>query len=242
MSVRMNVSNNASLANLAYDGSILPHVPASILQLCVSCIYTTFVFAIMGLGAFAVSSQQKLDLDLPPNVFMQRLLWKHHGLMLGMLAFIPATFSLVHLYTNSMHNYNLYSATNIVFAAVLSFGAKYLSGSMQQLVEESCHMDTLKAIYETLFMCCRRAKLVCDCTHVPELHTKLHEQPWADQDTTGSPYVKQNVFAAPALQDEGHFWPPHRSPGLWLYSQDKTVRTYTGLWCQQLSDPVHFCC
>jgi hypothetical protein len=225
----MSLSNITTLGNIAYDGSLLPRLPASALQLVVSCLYTMFAFVIMGLGAFAVSAQQKLDMDLPPNDFLQRLLWKHKALTLGMLAFIPATFSLVHLYTNSLHNFNLYNATNIVFAAVLSFGAKYLSEAMQQLVEECCHMDTLKAIYETLFMCCKRAECVSTCSQLPGLHRSLQQQPWATWETTTSDYVKHNVFAAPALQDDANFWRGRGSPGMWLYSQGKTVRTYTGL-------------
>lgn len=226
----MSLSNITTLGNIAYDGSILPRLPASVLQIVVSCLYTMFVFFIVGLGAFAVSAQQNLDLELPPNDFMQRLLWKHKALTLGMLAFIPATFSLVHLFTNSLHNFNLYNATNIVFAAVLSFGAKYLSEAMQQLVEECCHMDTLKAIYETLFMCCKRAERLCTCADLPGLGGSLRQQPWATQQTTTSDYVKHNVFAAPALQDEANYWPGCGSPGMWLFSQGKTVRTYTGRW------------
>jgi hypothetical protein len=209
-----------------YDGSLLPSVPASQLQLLASLLYATFVLVVMGMGAFAVSAQQKLDLDLRPHVFLHRLLLKRHALGLGILAFIPATFSLVHLFTSSLHNYNIYNATNIVFAAVLSYGAKYLSEAMQQCMEESTHMDTCKAVYETLYMCAYRAERVLGCKSFPQL--KQQNQLLADVKPTESGYTQQEVFAALALQDSRHYWAHFSRQGLWLFSQNKSVRTYTG--------------
>lgn len=209
-----------------YDGSLLPLVPASTLQVFVSWLYATFVFVVMGMGAFAVSAQQKLDLDSPPNIFMQRLLWKRHALGLGILAFIPATFSMVHLFTNSLHNFSIYNATNIVFVAVLSYGAKYLSEAMQQCMDESAHMDTYKAAYESLYMCANRAERVLECLSFPPLR-RLNPL-LTDARTTGTPHVEQEVFAAPALQDRRHYWANHNGCVMWLFCQDKSVRTYTG--------------
>jgi hypothetical protein len=206
-----------------YDGSLLPLVPASTLQVLVSWLYATFVFVVMGVGAFAVSVQQKLDLDSPPNIFMQRLLWKRHALGLGILAFIPATFSLVHLFTSSLHNFNIYNATNIVFAAVLLYGAKYLSEAMQQCMDESAHMDTYKAVYESLYMCANRAEKVLVCGPFRGKHPLLTSAKMTESD-----YVKQEVFAAPALQDRRHYWGHHNGCVMWLFSQDRSVRTYTG--------------
>lgn len=111
---------------------------------------------LMSMGAFAVlSAQEALDTEMQATQYMERLIRKHNAVAGGLLAFIPATYTLVHLYSSSLHNGSLYSASNVFYVAIFAFAAKYLGWALQQLVENATHMDTTKAGYECLYMLSR---------------------------------------------------------------------------------------
>jgi hypothetical protein len=118
----------------------------------VSVVYTLLVFLLMGYGATAVlAAQNIISSELQAQEYMRRLVRKHNAVVRGMIAFIPATFSLTHLYTSSLHNGSLYSASNVLYLAVFGFATSYLGGAMQQVVADSNHMDSTKAVYELLY-------------------------------------------------------------------------------------------
>lgn len=139
-----------------YDGDQLPEQPTSQFQMAVSILYTLFVTVTLSIGGFAVlAAQQKPDQEATANLYMRILLLKHNAIAHGILAFIPATYSLTHLYTSSLHNGSLYSASNIFFVAVFGFAARYLGEALQALRDDSISMDTTKAVYECLYMLTR---------------------------------------------------------------------------------------
>lgn len=91
-----------------YDGNQLPESPTSKFQMTVSILYALFVSVMMAIGAFAVLGvQQKPEKEVPVNLYMRLVLKKHNTVAHGILAFIPATYSLTHLYTNSLYNGSL---------------------------------------------------------------------------------------------------------------------------------------
>jgi hypothetical protein len=139
-----------------YSGNLLPVAPTSTFQMAVSVAYTLLVFLLLAHGAVAVfAAQEAIGTDLQATKFMQRLVRKHIMVLRGFLAFIPATFSLGHIYTSSLHNGTLYSASNVFYAAIFAFATSYLGGALNEVVKDSVHMDTTKAVYETLFFFCR---------------------------------------------------------------------------------------
>jgi hypothetical protein len=145
-----------------YDGNQLPEQPTSKFQVAVSILYTLFVSATLSIGGFAVlAAQQKPDQEATANLYMRMLLVKHNAIAHGILAFIPATYSLTHLYTSSLHNGSLYSASNIFFVAVFGFAARYLGEALQALQDDSINIDTTKAVYECLYMLTRCYARLC---------------------------------------------------------------------------------
>ncbi|WIA20534.1 hypothetical protein OEZ85_004929 [Tetradesmus obliquus] len=173
-----------------------------------------------------------------------------------MIAFIPATYALGHLYTSSLHNGSLYSASNVFYVAIFAFSTSYLRGAMQQVVNDSGHMDSTKAVYELLYFltrCC--AKLSSGPR--PLLHC-MREAPGDRCNETfankawRSPWVMLNCFLSIACQDDSRIWgqflgwfrrrhttsmldyvPSPSNNGLtgyayWLFSQDGNVYNYTG--------------
>lgn len=139
-----------------YNGNQLPESPTSTFQMAVSVCYALQVFLFMSYGAVAVlSAQEVISTELQATQFMERLVRKHNAILRGMLTFIPATFSLGHLYTSSLHNGSLYSASNVFYVAIFAFATSYLGGALKQLVVNSTHMDTTKAVHEVLYFLCR---------------------------------------------------------------------------------------
>jgi uncharacterized membrane protein len=135
-----------------YDGNHLPESPTAMLQMAVLVVYTLLVFLLMGYGAIAVlAAQNTISSELQAQEYMRRLVRKHNAVVRGMIAFIPATFSLAHLYTSSLHNGSLYSASNVLYLDVFGFATSHLGGAMQQVVADSNHMDSTKAVYELLY-------------------------------------------------------------------------------------------
>jgi hypothetical protein len=177
----------------------------------------------MAIGAFAVlGAQQKPEKEVPANKYMRLVLKKHNAVAHGILAFIPATYSLTHLYTNSLHNGSLYTASNIVYVAVFGFAAKYLGEALQALRDDAINLDTIKAVYECLFMltrCCARlqqhvavdgalsgshqaAKQTMP-THIKDNDAVKHHpcnRAWE------CPSVLLNVFLALGTQDDSRLW------------------------------------
>jgi hypothetical protein len=136
-----------------YDGNQLPESPTSQFQLGVSILYTVQVLLFMSYGAVAVlAATEQISTELQATQYMRRLVRKHNAIVRGMIAFIPATFSLGHLYTSSLHNGSLYSASNAIYVILFAFATSYLGGAMQELVHNSTHMDTTKAVYEVLYL------------------------------------------------------------------------------------------
>jgi hypothetical protein len=110
----------------------------------------------MGYGAVGVlAAQDTLSLDMPATQYMQRLVRKHNAVIRGVIGFIPATYSLTHLYTSSLHNGSLYSASNVFYVAIFGFATNYLGNALKQLIDNATHMDAVKAVYELLFFCTR---------------------------------------------------------------------------------------
>jgi fatty acid desaturase len=139
-----------------YDGNQLPESPTSKFQMVVSVAYTLLAFGLMGYGALAVlAAQEVISSELHATQYMRRLVRKRNAIVRGMLAFIPATFSLGHLYTSSMHNGSLYGASNVFYVAIFAFATSYLGGALKQVVADSSHMDTTKAVHEVLYFFCR---------------------------------------------------------------------------------------
>jgi hypothetical protein len=146
-----------------YDGNQLPENPTSVFQLVVSLMYTLMMLFNMSMGGFAAWATQKRLLSKGggslasgqsqhPTHYMSDLVHKRNTICRGLLAFIPAVFSLAHLYTSSLHSSRMYSAGNVVFAALLGYSAFFMGKTLQQLVVESDRMDTTKAVYESLYM------------------------------------------------------------------------------------------
>lgn len=215
-----------------YDGNQLPENPTSNFQLAVSLLYTLMMAFYMSMGAFAAWASQKRLAHAPyeagaaegcaaagqlqhPTHYMSDLVHKRNAICRGLLAFIPATYSLVHLYTNSLHASNVYSAGNVVYAALVGYSAFFVGKTLQQLVADSDHMDTTKAVYESLYMLSSaydRLRL-----HQPVsgkgIFTDLHDAQQANANTPSrfpawrKPWVLFNVFLAIAAQDDGRLWP-----------------------------------
>jgi hypothetical protein len=135
-----------------YDGNQLPESTPSMFQMVVSIFYTLLVCMLMGYGAVGVlAAQDALSLDMPAMQYMQRLVRKHNAVIRGVLGCIPATFSLTHLYTSSLHNGSLYSASNVFYVAIFGFATSYLGSALKELIANATHMDAIKAVYELLF-------------------------------------------------------------------------------------------
>jgi hypothetical protein len=135
-----------------YDGNQLPESPTSKFQMAVSVVYTLLVCMLMSYGAVGVlAAKDALSLDMPATQYMQRLVRKHNAVIRGVLGFIPATFSLTHLYTSSLHNGSLYSASNVFYVAIFGFAASYLGSALNELIANADQMNAIKAVYELLF-------------------------------------------------------------------------------------------
>jgi hypothetical protein len=153
-----------------YDGNQLPESPTSTFQLLVSLMYALMMTFYMSMGGFAAWASNRQLAHSPcgkeadasscatmgqlqhPTHYMSDLLHKHNAISRGLLAFIPAVFSLAHLYTSSLHSSTLYSAGNVIFAALLGYSAFFMGKTLQQLVADADRMDTTKAVYESLYM------------------------------------------------------------------------------------------
>lgn len=218
-----------------YDGNQLPENPTSNFQLVVSLLYTLMMTFYMSMGGFAAWASQTRLAHAPyevgadgcgcsatgqlqhPTHYMSKLVHKRNAVCRGLLAFIPATYSLVHLYTNSLHSSSIYSAGNIVFAALLGYSAFFLGKTLQQLVADSDHMDTTKAVYESLYMLgsaydrLRRHKPrsgVGIFATVEDAQASSHSDPHLPQQPAWrKPWVIFNVFLAIASQDDSRIWP-----------------------------------
>lgn len=153
-----------------YDGNQLPENLTSNLQLVVSLVYTRMVAFFLSLGGFAAWATSK-QLTRPqdakggdgtiqlaigqsrhPTEYMRELVQKRNAIIRGLLAFIPLVFSLAHLYTSSLHRSTIYGTGQVVYGALVAFAALYMGKTLQQLVLDSDHMDTTKAVYESLYM------------------------------------------------------------------------------------------
>ena len=136
-----------------YDGNQLPESPTSTFQLVVSILYVLFVCMLFALGGIATfAAQQQVDSEVPAHVYMKKLLNQHNAVARGLLAFVPAVYCLTHLFTSTLHNGTLYSASNVVSLALFAFGAKYLGSAIVDLRQKGLHMDMFKAVYECLYM------------------------------------------------------------------------------------------
>jgi hypothetical protein len=135
-----------------YDGNQLPESPTSMFQMVVSVFYALLVFLLMSYGAVGIlAAQDALSLDMPATQYMRRLVRKHNAVVRGVIGFIPATFSLAHLYTSSLHNGSLYSASNVFYVAIFGFATSYLGAALKELIVNATQMDAIKAVYELLF-------------------------------------------------------------------------------------------
>jgi hypothetical protein len=188
-----------------YDGNQLPEQPTSKFQVAVSILYTLFVSATLSIGGFAVlAAQQKPDQEATANLYMRMLLVKHNAIAHGILAFIPATYSLTHLYTSSLHNGSLYSASNIFFVAVFGFAARYLGEALQALRDDSICIDTTKAVYECLYMLTRCYARLCPHTGGSPNGKVLSDMPStvpATHKTVRLEALATSQVAAPASKD-----------------------------------------
>lgn len=218
------------MARELYDGNQLPENPTSTFQLVVSMLYTlmvTFFFSMGGLAAWASSKRLTAPDDggsttgqlQHPTHFMSDLVHKRNSICRGVLAFIPAAYSLAHLYTSSLHSSSLYSAGNVIFAALLAYSATYMGRILQTLVADSDRMDTTKAVYESLYMLASAFDRLC--LHTPKKPINPDDKgifaKVADaQPTNGTkreqaawqhPWVLFNVFLALAVQDDARLWP-----------------------------------
>lgn len=223
--------------NQKHSGNQLPENPTSTFQLGVSLIYTLMVTFYMSLGGLAAWATQKRLTRNPndkddsctclgigqlqhPTHYMSDLVHKRNAICRGLLAFIPATFSLAHLYTSSLHSSSLYSAGNVIFAALMGYSAFYTGKTLQQLIIDSDHMDTTKAVYESLYMLAstydrlRRHKPRNNTEEKPTgIFAKVEKAlkpavgdpsplpAWQD------PWVLFNVFLAIGAQDDARIWP-----------------------------------
>eukprot|EP00775_Hariotina_reticulata_P004295 gene4295-4547_t len=231
-----------------YDGNQLPENPTSNLQLLVSLMYTLMMTLYMSLGGFAAWATQKRLILSPcdsggaeskcsspvghlqhPTNYMSDLIRKRNAVCGGLLSFIPAVYSLVHLYTSSLHSSNLYSAGDVILAALLGYSAFFLGQTLQTLVAELDRMDTTKAVYESLYMLASAYDRLerCKPKQTPrdraeqapdsksEVHTDIFHKVNAAQpeDDTKQlhaawrhPWVLFNVFLAIAVQDDAQIW------------------------------------
>lgn len=216
------------MARELYDGNQLPENPTSNFQLLVSVLYTLMMTFYMSLGAFAAWATQKrlapsatgddscacstAGLLQHPTHYMSDLVHKRNSICRGLLAFIPAAYSLAHLYTSSLHSSSLYSAGNVIFAALLGYSAFFMGKTLQTLVSDSDRMDTTKAVYESLYMlasACDQLSRRNDDVNI--FKVVVRSQP-KDQSTLlqaawQQPRVLFNVFLALAVQDDARLWP-----------------------------------
>ena len=197
-----------------YDGNQLPERVSSLFQLVVSILYAFYVCTIMSLGAVALLiSPQKLDRELEPPRYMQSLVTKHNIIVHGALALIPAVYAFTHLYTSCLHNGQLYTASNIVLAVVLGFGAKYLGAALQELADEELHMDAIKAVYESLYLCAQNSERLMLLLNsrangaggAVRQQKDIFVTPLHDLKTTTSRYVRHDVFLLIGSQDDARF-------------------------------------
>lgn len=222
-----------------YDGNQLPENPTSNFQLLVSMMYTLLMAFLLSLGGFAAWATSRrlrrstnaqaeegcecnsIGQSLNPTEYMHDLVQKRNAIVRGLLAFIPAVYSLAHLYANSLHSSANYSTGNIFFSALIAYSALYMGKTLQQLVADSDHMDTTKAVYESLYMLASTFDRL-----------RLHPRPAASTPSGGrsifadvedamptpdtgrgstptwrSPWVLFNVFLAIGAQDDARTWP-----------------------------------
>lgn len=217
-----------------YDGNQLPENLTSNFQMLVSIWYTLMMVFFLSLGGFAAwatshrltrSSDEEKAADGPvqpaigqskhPSEYMSDLVRKRNAIVRGLLAFIPTAFSLAHLYTGSLHSSRNYGTGQVVYAALVAFAASYMGKTLQQLVLDSDHMDTTKAVYESLYMLAssfdrlsmhkpaRIKGIFCKAQEaLPEPGTGRGSSPaWR------SHWVLFNVFLAIGAQDDARIWP-----------------------------------
>lgn len=216
-----------------YDGNQLPENPTSTFQLLVSLLYALMMTFYMSLGGFAAWATNKQLAHSPcdkacegcttigqlqhPTHYASDLVHKHNAITRGLLAFIPAVFSLAHLYTSSLHSSTLYSAGNVIFAALLGYSAFFMGKTLHQLVGDADRMDTTKAVYESLYMFASTYDRLCrhDPPNKPDGIFYEMEQARTPDEAAGrkpsspawqSPWVLLNNFLAVAAQDDARVW------------------------------------
>lgn len=215
-----------------YDGNQLPENPTSTFQLLVSLLYALMMTFYMSLGGFAAWATHKQLAHSPcdkacegcptigqlqhPTHYASDLVHKHNAITRGLLAFIPAVFSLVHLYTSSLHSSTLYSAGNVIFAALLGYSAFFMGKTLHQLVADANRMDTTKAVYESLYMLASTYDRLCrhdlpDKSGVDSIFHTIKQAQKPDRHTPSgpawqSPWVLFNNFLAVAAQDDARVW------------------------------------
>jgi hypothetical protein len=180
-----------------YDGNQLPESPTSTFQLVVSILYVLFICMLFVLGGIATFvAQQPIDSETPAHVYMKKLLSQHNAVARGLLAFVPAVYCLTHLITSTLHNGNLYSASNVVFVALFAFGAKYLGTAIVDIRQKGAHMDMFKAVYECLYMLNRSyAKLG---EHKPVKGTSIFNAMEGGQALPGLDRAAMSVWCSPS--------------------------------------------
>jgi hypothetical protein len=206
-------------AMTVYDGNQLPEAPTSVFQMVVSGVLHSLCFNSDGYGGLCCASCTKEA--------GQRASWQPlHAAAdqqaqecgKGPASIHPiGLLTLSHLYTSSLHNGSLYSASNIFYVAVFGFSAQYLGKAFIELVDDSIHMDSIKAVYECLYMLARclgrlgRHKAP-DPPHAQPLfesmrserHEKGQDLLHLEQDYVGpawlSPWAQMNIFLAIAAQ------------------------------------------
>jgi hypothetical protein len=220
-----------------YDGNQLPENPTSVFQLLVSLLYTVMMCFCMSMGGFAAWATQK-QLTQPaadkggccsallassgqlqhPTHYMSDLVHKRNSICRGLLAFIPAAYSLAHLYASTLHSSSLYSSSNIIFGALLGYSAFFMGKTLQQLVLDSDHMDTTNAVYETLYMLAAgfdrlrlhsakdaNSKNISIFAAVDEACPREHLES-CTKPAWQHPWVLFNVFLAIGVQDNARIW------------------------------------
>lgn len=216
-----------------YDGNQLPENLTSNFQLLVSLVYTLMMVFFLCLGGFATwatsrqltrpqdakggdgTTQLAIGQSRHPTEYMSELVQKRNAIVRGLMAFIPAVFSLVHLYTSSLHSSTIYGTGQVVYGALLAYAALYMGKTLQQLVLDSDHMDTTKAVYESLYMLASafdRLRLH-PRSKVPGIFDEAQGAlpvPGSGRGSTPawrSPWVLYNVFVGIGAQDDARLWP-----------------------------------
>jgi hypothetical protein len=228
-----------------YDGNQLPEELRDGWELAVCVVYALYVCVILSLAGYSMLSRSwVVEREAPPHMFMEQLMMKHNAAVYGALAFVPATYILVHLYTSSLHNGQLYTASNVALGALLGLGASYMGTALAGLLEDAKHMDAIKAVYETLYLCAFCAKRLQPREGVCSEKEVLNAKQLVG--VTSSRYVQYDVFLLTAAEDDRRLWSgfwesllmamqwrrPETASKLpkaaWLFSKESLVRTFTG--------------